>query len=324
MKLLLAFVLSLSITTSFAQNQNVVYFKNSGKQVSVRDSADYMRVISAPEAGSQLYKVNEYYLNGKLKRTAESTTIDPIKLEGTSTSYYANGNKQAVHKYQGGQLSGEQYLYYANGKLNEVRNYADKNADLYNRAYLIVEQNDSTGKSMVTNGNGHYQIIQNGIMTNMRTSVQAEGDVKNGLKEGVWKSVIGKDSVKLVETYEKGKLITGIATFANGDTSKYNQPEKLPEFKGGMQAFYRFLSKTVRYPADDQKQHIQGRVNVTFVVERDGSITGVRNVGKSPSETLTAEALRVVNESPKWIPAVQFGRPVRVQYTVPIIFSLGR
>jgi TonB family protein len=323
-----SFTLSLLLTTVtvFAQKQNVTFHKNNGKPVLIRDSADYIRVVSEPDQGSSLYKVNEYYPNGKLKRTAESTTVSPVKPEGTSISYYTNGNKQAVNKYVGGLLKDEQYLYHPNGKLSELRNYAVASTEtkftLINPAYTVLEQQDSTGKSMVTNGNGHYITTQNGLMTNVLTSVQSEGDIKNGVKEGVWKSTIGKDSINLVETYEKGILVNGVATFANGDISRYDKAEKLPEFKGGMQAFYKFLSKNLRYPAEDQKARIQGRVNVTFVVEKDGSITNVRYVGKSPSETLSAEAVRVLNESPKWIPAVQFGRMVRVQYTVPIVFTL--
>jgi protein TonB len=61
---------------------------------------------------------------------------------------------------------------------------------------------------------------------------------------------------------------------------------------------------------------------VSFVVEKDGSLTDI-SAARAPSPTLKEEAMRVVQKSPKWKPGIQNGRPVRVQYTVPINFTLG-
>ena len=101
----------------------------------------------------------------------------------------------------------------------------------------------------------------------------------------------------------------------------FNVVEDMPAFPGGMQALMAFLIENIQYPADAQKQKVDGRVLVNFVVEKDGSITEVK-VLKPGFPSLDAEAIRVVKAMPKWKPGYQNGQPVRVQYTVPINFSL--
>ena len=97
--------------------------------------------------------------------------------------------------------------------------------------------------------------------------------------------------------------------------------EKMPEFPGGVQELLGFLSKTIKYPAEAEKAGKQGRVIATFVVRKDGSISDARVV-KSVDPLLDAEALRVINAMPAWIPGTQNGKPVNVKYTVPISFRL--
>ena len=98
--------------------------------------------------------------------------------------------------------------------------------------------------------------------------------------------------------------------------------EAYPEFDGGMKAWYKFIQKNLRYPANALENEKQGKVFVSFVVERDGSISDVkvmRGVGYGMDE----EASRVIKKSPKWKPGKQAGKPVRVRFNMPISFTLG-
>jgi protein TonB len=97
--------------------------------------------------------------------------------------------------------------------------------------------------------------------------------------------------------------------------------EQMPAFPGGNGALMSYLSKNIKYPVVAEENGIQGRVIVTFVVEKDGSITDVR-VAKSVDPSLDREAQRVVNSMPHWIPGKQNGSAVRVKYTVPVTFRL--
>jgi periplasmic protein TonB len=105
------------------------------------------------------------------------------------------------------------------------------------------------------------------------------------------------------------------------DTLIFTAVEKDPTFKGGIDKFYQYLSQNLHYPASAIKNHIQGKVFITFVVERDGSLTDVKVV-RGVSEDIDAEALRVIKNSPKWNPGTQNRRAVRVQYTMPLNFTL--
>ncbi|MGY3213707.1 energy transducer TonB [Mucilaginibacter sp. HD30] len=98
--------------------------------------------------------------------------------------------------------------------------------------------------------------------------------------------------------------------------------EKSPQFPGGVKAWSTYLEKNIKYPAADRENNQQGKVFISFVVEPDGKLTDVVAV-RGPSETLKAEAVRVIEGSPTWKPGLQGGKPVRVQYTVPINFTLG-
>ena len=97
--------------------------------------------------------------------------------------------------------------------------------------------------------------------------------------------------------------------------------EQMPSFPGGPSALMEWLSNNVKYPVVAQENGVQGRVVVSFVVERDGSITDVKVVrGVDPS--LDKEASRVVRAMPRWIPGKQNGSAVRVKYHVPVAFRL--
>ena len=97
--------------------------------------------------------------------------------------------------------------------------------------------------------------------------------------------------------------------------------EEMPQFPGGQAALLEYLAKNIKYPVVAEENGIQGRVIVTFVVERDGSITDVKVV-KSVDPSLDKEASRVVKAMPRWQPGKQNGSAVRVKYTVPVQFKL--
>lgn len=97
--------------------------------------------------------------------------------------------------------------------------------------------------------------------------------------------------------------------------------EAMPEFPGGEAALHKYLGENIKYPQMAKESGIQGRVFVTFVVERDGSVTDVkvlRGIGGGCDE----EAIRVVKGMPRWSPGKQRGKPVRVQFNLPVKFTL--
>ncbi|MFB9842118.1 energy transducer TonB [Mucilaginibacter ginsenosidivorans] len=118
---------------------------------------------------------------------------------------------------------------------------------------------------------------------------------------------VGNSDVKQVTEEDPNKIFTAV--------------EQEPTPVNGMAAFYKYLGNNIRYPAVAKENNVQGKVFMQFVVEKDGSLTDVkviRGIGSGCDQ----EAVRVLQNAPKWRPGIQNGRPVRVQYNVPISFTL--
>jgi TonB family protein len=102
----------------------------------------------------------------------------------------------------------------------------------------------------------------------------------------------------------------------------FDKVDEAPQFPGGMAGMMQYLSSNIRYPEDAREAGTQGRVIVSFIVEKDGSISNAK-VAKPTYSSLDEEALRVVSAMPNWMPGKQNGQAVRVKYSVPVSFRLG-
>lgn len=128
-----------------------------------------------------------------------------------------------------------------------------------------------------------------------------------------------------VVTSDSSDKVVPPPPIASGDETTYNyvSMEKPPLYPGGMPAFYKFISKNLTYPTAAIKNNVQGSVLLSFTIEKDGSLTATkveRKLGYGTDE----EALRVLNLSEKWSPGMVEGKPVRVKYTIPVKFTLGK
>lgn len=125
------------------------------------------------------------------------------------------------------------------------------------------------------------------------------------------------------ETVQIGKVAATEASVKTGtanDSEVFDRVEQMPSFPGGASALRQYLSNELKYPAICLKNNIQGRVVVSFVVNRDGSISDAKIV-RSIDPALDKEALRVVSGMPNWNPGKIDGKNVRVKYTIPINFQ---
>ncbi|WP_316818895.1 TonB family protein [Pedobacter nyackensis] len=148
------------------------------------------------------------------------------------------------------------------------------------------------------------------------------------------KDLVNADpSQKTIEGMDDGTLVV-ISTPGEGpkdakvvgDDKVYGTFEPLevqPTFPGGMEKFYMYLSRSIRYPGPAQEAGIQGKVFLSFIIEKNGTLTDIkieRKLGYGTDE----EAVRVLKGSPKWMPGIQNGKAVRVKYNIPISFSMGQ
>lgn len=105
------------------------------------------------------------------------------------------------------------------------------------------------------------------------------------------------------------------------DNTPFTTVEVQPSFMGGNSEMYKFLGKNLKYPTAAQRANIQGKVFLSFIVEKDGSITDIETM-KGIGFGCDEEAMRVVKLMPKWIAGKQNGRNVRVKFTIPVFFKL--
>lgn len=102
----------------------------------------------------------------------------------------------------------------------------------------------------------------------------------------------------------------------------YQVVEKMPEFPGGKQRLLNWVMKNIQYPAEARRKGVQGRVVITFVINKNGKAVEPVIV-QSVDPLLDKEAIRLINSMPKWKPGEEKGEPVRVKFTMPINFRLS-
>lgn len=139
------------------------------------------------------------------------------------------------------------------------------------------------------------------------------------IKKSVW--TIMPVFVMLVCVLLFSSNANGIYWIDQQDEKVYEKVDQMPEFQGGQEELISFLVKSIQYPDEAKKKGTQGKVFVNFVVGKDGSITNAK-ILKAVDPLLDAEALRVINAMPKWIPGKDKGKEVAVQFTLPISFAL--
>ena len=296
-----------------AQKSGLIYYlKNSGKQVSKKDNADYSMVVLPPDTSidKNLYVVYEYYPNGKIRLLTNSKTTDiNLLYEGGYIAYYPNGKKKGMGSFKDGGPIGHEANYFPNGKLYYTSNYGADGKVTYG------ECRDSTGKVLAENGNGSVSLLDEHF-----AGVIAEGKIDSGKEDGIW-HLKKDDSIAVENEYNKGNLIYSKNIYKSGKIA-FTKVDENPEFAGGMDVFIRFLGHNIRYPLEAIKNGTQGKVIVSFICGIDGKLTDIyvaRGIGDGCDE----EAIRVIKLFPSWKPGYVHGKPVNVAYSVPVSFAIN-
>ena len=210
------------------------------------------------------------------------------------------------------------------GKTNLIYKKLAARARTYGRVYkendhaCIIMKKDGKGMVLVDTGEtvwGMVTDVEDLIWENIE---QYSNSNTISSQEAIPQIYYEKRSERLIEEPPSSTYRENTIGYGN---SVYDVVEEMPQYYGGSSALFEYLSKNVKYPVVAEENGIQGRVIVTFVVERDGSITETK-IAKSVDPSIDREALRVVRNMPRWIPGRQNGSPVRVKYTVPVTFRL--
>lgn len=195
-----------------------------------------------------------------------------------------------------------------------------------NYLHLLYRQVTGTGYGHITNNFQSINIKKRIVMMNKTKTRFGAWKVLAALPVVALLTMVGckPATEKAVDQEEIPFEYSGEDKSApmDADTDQVFQVVEVdPEFPGGMEALIKYLSENIKYPEQAKKDKIQGKVYISFVVEKDGSVADakvLRGIGGGCDE----EALRVVNAMPKWTPGKMRNTPVRVQFNLPVVFKL--
>lgn len=309
---LILLLLNVSIS-GLGQDLARLYLDEYGFPSDQSEAKSY-RTIRQHHSDHNKYLVNDYYLNDSIKQSSSYLDNQMYVQEGLFTSYYANGKKKEEGHYDDNSRVGNWTKWYYNGQIQEEYSFDDSKE--YYKRLKIINLWDSLGTQLVINGKGECIVKEDEPLT------YSKGSVDGGLKNGVWTGFNNRGDILFEEEYSQNKLIKGISYDANGKKYKYDiltESILLP--------FYKFVAKSIRYPADARRRGIQGSVLIQILFDTKGQILKsrvIRGIGGGCDE----EALRIVNGySGKWGEGTKRGQPLSIQkpqtMILPITFRLG-
>lgn len=153
--------------------------------------------------------------------------------------------------------------------------------------------------------------------------IRKEFYFKNGKYDGDFLTYWENGKPKRVDFYKNDSLISGKCYNSGGQEVMYYNYNIAAEFPLGQKALSYFISGNLKYPEEMRKKGIEGRVHVSFMVEKDGRITNVE-ILRGVSPLLDAEALRVIRLMPDWNPCLIDGEAERTSFSIPIVFKLAK
>jgi len=327
-KTVVALILSFCLLQLVKAQDSTLYYIKTDRiedvEIVPKDSAEYlMYIIGSPpkpnEGGKRTIK--EFYINSKIPRLTGKANIHlyeksaSLYFDGPVTEYYPNGHPEKIINYNGVKPVGTLTEFFTSGNVYDIKKHKNSvssyNAYREDPNFYLIECHDTTGKLLAEKGYGHWLKLDMA-----KRHLLEEGQVADGLEEGEWKGYIN-DTLRYHRIYHKG--IISPTTDTAGQV--YLAADRDPEFMVNNMSFQTFLALSILYPRLAKENGVQGKVYVTFTIEKDGSLTNVKAI-RGPDQSLKDEAERCIKLSPPWVPAMIDHKPVRFQYTVPVSFNL--
>jgi hypothetical protein len=161
----------------------------------------------------------------------------------------------------------------------------------------------------VIDGNGNFEVNEENFSMN--------GEVINGVQNGIWTGINKIPYYTFIEHYKNGEFISGVSKEFNNSEHKYDIVELKPVPKKGYNDFYKYVGKKFNISKEAYKINISGKIILEFVVEKDGSIVEIK-VKQGLGYGLDEEAIRVLSNYKNWTPGEIRGVKTRCKYSIPI------
>lgn len=272
------------------QAQDTIYFTSDWKPC-----ADYQASFFRVKMAGTPVKVWDYYLPSKNLQMSGTFADQACKIrDGKFVYYEVTGEKSYELFYTNNIRNGKSLQFHKNGKLKDETIYINDKIEGVSTEY------DSNGVLVV------------------------QANYANNHLHGDRITYYPNGKLRRVETFDSTKndpIVKKCFTLSGADTTYYPR-ETMPEFTGGIDQLYFFLSRNIKYPPRAREKGLEGKVVMQFVITNTGELTEVEVI-RSPSEEFTKESVRVVKSMPNWKPGTLEGQPVSVKYTLPIRFQLN-
>ena len=240
------------------------------------------------------------------------------QAQGMYRVYRKNGNILYQGLMEKGKFNGVRKEWFNNGQLKEEIDYNGSGGIFNAKESKVINSWDSLGKPMVIDRSGPYEAYDE------RDRLYQKGYLTQGKRTGIWKAFYKSGELRYEERYDdSGQLINGLFTDEQNQQHSYTKVEERAQFPGGDKSWYRYLKKNLRYPRAATDAGIEGKVFLSFIVDKDGSVEDIkiiRGIGGGCDE----ESRRVLIESPKWEPAQQRGVPVKSRMQIQMEFKLPK
>ena len=235
-----------------------------------------------------------------------SVVLAGISADAQDTIYY-NDQWKKINSYE--DYDYQCFITYASADSSRANEkcirpdgsiYCEKNYSDYS-----IRRQDGTSKTWYRDGTPHTDV-----------------NYRKGNFDSTLKSYWPNGVLKREDLFDNGTLIRGSCFDSSGVEVNFYAFEQMPEFPGGQDAMIQYLKREVNYPKKAKRKGITGKVFISFVIDKTGNVTDVR-ILRSVDPLLDEEAKRVVQGMPAWSPGMYDGEPVKVQYNLPIKFSLN-
>ena len=217
----------------------------------------------------------------------------------TDSAFYDSGVIKSVQQFKKGVEDGVSTEYFENGSMESKKSF--KNGLAEGIAYSFYKDGKVSEKCIFKGGKIVGDILR----------YDSNGNV-----------IQPKDSHQSGNSQVEPKSSTQSNLNSDDNEMVFSMVERMPSFNGGQEKLIIFLSQNIQYPPVCRENGIQGKVIVSCVVNKDGSLSDIE-IQKSVDKALNDEALRVVRSMPNWQAGMQAGKPVRVKYNIPILFNLN-
>jgi antitoxin component YwqK of YwqJK toxin-antitoxin module len=305
---LLLFFSSLIGHSQIGPNDDAVYL-DSLENIGTEDNFKFIRVVKDFTQEKEVYEVSFFFRSGKIERKGTTSNKFFMTYEGPCVYYFENGNRKKIVNYVKNQMIGKQFEWHENGNIKSEKEIVLDN-DTKSHITNIIHYWNSNNEQKVINGEGEYEEL----ILLPKDSIIIKGQVKNYVKNGIWKTKYTVNKQTTNETYENGIFISGLTIDENGKKYPYNLETEKPQPRNGMADFYNFIGKNFITP---NVPGLKGVIYLTFIIEKDGKITDIK-ILKDIGFGTGAEAIRVLSKYGHWLPGKQRGVPVRVMYSLPI------